>query len=379
MAIELQSAEAQFQVYLSVSQEIQKILGSRTVDLILSTEDHKVFHKFQYLKNEKRVSQEDCAADYLLKLNSTENIILSLKDANKIHGHLVIGLNSADELNDIQLSYLQNMTLHLVPTLNRILLLKEKNKLESVLNQNRRLESLGLLAGGIAHDFNNLLTAILGNVTLARRSHEAQDTELFSRHLSQAEVAIQRSADLTKQILAYAGKGQFDIRNIQTSEMVEEIVGFLKPSVSKKIEFNLKLNHQIPVVRADVTQIRQTILNFLTNSVDAIGDQKGSIDIETGVENLTKEKMKASILSAPRFPGDYVYIQFSDSGCGMSVQTLERIFDPFFSTKVNGRGLGLSAILGIIRSHGGLIFVNSVETKGTTFKVYLPPAIPKNV
>ena len=363
---------------MSVSQEIQKILGKRSIDLILSTDDHKVFHKYHYLKTEQRVIQSECAADYLLKLNTEGNLILALKDSNKIHGHLIVGLNGANDLNTMQTSYLQNMTLHLVPTLNRILLLKEKNKLESVLNQNRRLESLGLLAGGIAHDFNNLLTAILGNVTLARRSYEAQDTELFDRHLAQAEVAIHRSADLTKQILAYAGKGQFDIRNIQTSEMIEEIVGFLKPSVSKKIQFELKLNHQIPVVRADVTQIRQTILNFLTNSVDAIGDKSGLIEIETGVEKLTKENMKASVLSAPRFPGDYVYIQFRDSGCGMSAETLERIFDPFYSTKVNGRGLGLSAILGIIRSHGGLIFVNSIEEKGTTFKVCLPPAIPKN-
>jgi PAS domain S-box-containing protein len=255
---------------------------------------------------------------------------------------------------------------------------EEKAQFEQKLQETQKLESLGVLAGGIAHDFNNLLTGILGNASLAKLEFPGYPG-LFE-YLDQIEKSSQRAAELCRQMLAYAGKGRFVIQNLDITSLVEEITGLLNLSISKKVVLRFQLAHNLPPVSADATQIRQILMNLVINASDAIGDRSGVISIVTGIMRADQAYLRDTHLAPELDKGDYVFIEISDNGCGMNKETLSRIFDPFFTTKFTGRGLGLAAVLGIIRSHKGALKVYSEEGRGSTFKLLLPcaqgPALP---
>ncbi len=249
---------------------------------------------------------------------------------------------------------------------------RERERIERRLLETQKLESLGILAGGIAHDFNNLLTGILGNASLSRldlpRGSEAHGA------LSRIEEAAHRAADLCRQMLAYAGRGRFVIEHIDVSRMVQETTQLLQLSASQHAELKFDLQRDPLPVIADATQLRQVVMNLAMNASDAIGDAQGIIAIRTGALRASLEYLRGTHL-APELPeGDYVYLEVSDTGCGMSAETLQRIFDPFFTTKFMGRGLGLAAVLGIVRGHHGAIRVSSEVGRGSTFRVLLPVA-----
>jgi len=248
----------------------------------------------------------------------------------------------------------------------------EKTQFEQKLQETQKLESLGILAGGIAHDFNNLLTGILGNASLAKL--EYPELPGLFEYLDQVEKSSQRAAELCRQMLAYAGKGRFVIQNLDITSLVEEITGLLNLSISKKAVLRFQLTEGLPPVSADATQIRQILMNLVINASDAIGDRSGVISISTGIMRADKAYLSDTHLSPELDEGDYVFIEVSDNGCGMNKETLSRIFDPFFTTKFTGRGLGLAAVLGIIRSHKGALKVYSEEGRGSTFKLLLPCA-----
>jgi len=240
----------------------------------------------------------------------------------------------------------------------------------------QRLESLGILAGGIAHDFNNLLTAILGNATMAERSMDNGGD--MRTHLNRISEASQRAAELCKQMLAYSGKGHFVIKPVNLSELVGEMTRLMEVSVSKHVRMRYDLHVDMPLIDADPAQIHQVILNLITNANEAIGDQHGEILFSTGLMRA-KRKYLAATRTGEQLPtGEYVYFEVSDSGCGMDKATMEKMFDPFFTTKFTGRGLGMSAMLGIIRGHHGAILVDSHPGKGSTFRVLLPVSASTN-
>ena len=247
---------------------------------------------------------------------------------------------------------------------------QERRELERRLQESQKLESLGILAGGIAHDFNNLLTGILGNLTLSRMAlKKGTDPD---RQLDQAETTALRAADLCKQMLAYSGKGRFVLKRIDLSSLVEDSAPLLQLSISKKASLRLRLTKPLPPVSADATQMQQILMNLVINASDAIGDRPGHIDITTGLQHADSAFLRATHL-APELPaGDYVYLEVSDDGSGMSPETVARIFDPFFTTKFTGRGLGLAAVLGIVRGHQGALKVSSEPGRGTTFRLLLP-------
>lgn len=249
---------------------------------------------------------------------------------------------------------------------------QEKSALEQKLQETQKLESLGVLAGGIAHDFNNLLTVILGNVTLLRP--EVQTGSSGDGCLGHIESAALRAADLCKQMLAYAGKGKFILKRVEIAEIIREIAGLFRLSISKKAVLDMQLAEKLPAVMADATQIRQILMNLILNASEALGDRPGRIEIVTGTVNLDATPIRDGFHGADLAPGRYVFIEVSDTGCGMSPQTRARIFDPFFTTKFTGRGLGLAAVLGIVRGHGGGLNVQSEPGKGTRFTLYLPAA-----
>jgi len=243
----------------------------------------------------------------------------------------------------------------------------ERRSLEA-LRQAQKLESLGVLAGGIAHDFNNLLSAVLGNLNLAQIKLPQNAPSV--PYLKNMESTILRAADLTRQMLAYSGKGRFVIEPLDLSRQVEEITHLLSVSISKKVALRYDLLAGLPAIAADATQVQQVIMNLVTNASEAIGDREGIITIATGVRELDQRAMDFLFAGQDLVPGRFVTLQVSDTGCGMAPETLARIFDPFFTTKTTGRGLGLSAMLGILRGHQAGIKIYSEPGKGSTFQVY---------
>jgi two-component system, cell cycle sensor histidine kinase and response regulator CckA len=248
---------------------------------------------------------------------------------------------------------------------------EERRELEQQVMQSQKLESLGVLAGGIAHDFNNLLTSILGNADLAQS--EIAPTNPARSYLEDIETVSRRAADLCRQMLAYSGKGRFVVQAISLNEVVREMAHLLSVSISKKVVIKYSFFPELPSAMADATQMRQVVMNLITNASEAIGEVSGVVTLSTGMMDCDDDYLKGAVGDAGHQPaGQYVYLEVSDTGCGMDQDTLGRIFDPFFTTKFTGRGLGLAAVLGIVRGHKGALRVYSEKGRGTTFKVLLP-------
>ena len=246
----------------------------------------------------------------------------------------------------------------------------ERRKIEKQMLQAQKLESLGVLGGGIAHDFNNLLMGMLGHADLAL-SILPKDAPA-RRNIEEVVISAQRAADLANQLLAYSGEGKFVVETVNLSTMVEEMNNLLRVSISKKAKLIFNLDEKIPATKCDTTQIRQVIMNLIVNASDAMEDKSGEITIETGSIQRADNTFDNTYLAAPLTEDKYVYVRISDTGIGMDEKTRLRIFDPFFTTKFTGRGLGLAAVMGIIRSHKGSITLDSAPDKGTTFSFYLP-------
>jgi two-component system, cell cycle sensor histidine kinase and response regulator CckA len=240
------------------------------------------------------------------------------------------------------------------------------------LQQAQKLESIGVLAGGIAHDFNNLLTGIMGNAGLARRAIAAGRTQQAAGLLRDVLAASERAADLTRQLLAYAGKGRFVIMPVDLCKLVSEVSTLIRASISKKITLVIDVPDDCPLVEADRAQLQQLVMNLVINGGEAIGDEPGTLTVRVRTEHFAERRERARIEGFPIVAGDYVRIDVTDTGDGMDTETRNRIFEPFFTTKFLGRGLGLSAALGIVRGHRGAIGVRSEPGQGTTFTVLLP-------
>ena len=245
-----------------------------------------------------------------------------------------------------------------------------RRHMENQLLHAQKLESLGVLAGGIAHDFNNILMVVIGNAELAlmRINKESPAVE----NLHRIEQAAVRAADLAKQMLAYSGKGKFVVENLDLNILLQEMLHMLEVSISKKAVLRLNQYASLPPVEADATQLRQIIMNLVINASEAIGDKSGVIAITTGCMDCDRSYLKGVWLDENLIDGLYVYLEIADSGCGMDKETMAKLFDPFFTTKFTGRGLGMAAVLGIVRGHKGAIKVYSEPGKGTSFKILLP-------
>ena len=248
----------------------------------------------------------------------------------------------------------------------------ERKRLEEQLRHTQKLESLGVLAGGVAHDFNNLLTGIMGNASLA--AEVVSPSNPARAFLENVVLTTQRAADLTRQLLAYAGKGRFVVSNVDLSDLVREIANLIQASIPKTVQLRLNLEEGISPVEADASQMQQLVMNLVINAAEAIGESNGTVMVTTGLLRVDEHYLRTVLAENEISPGEYVYLEVNDTGCGMDAETVSRIFDPFFTTKFTGRGLGLAAVSGIIRSHKGAIKVYSAQGKGSTFKVLLPAA-----
>lgn len=247
---------------------------------------------------------------------------------------------------------------------------ERKRAFERKLQETQKLESLGVLAGGIAHDFNNLLVSILGNVGLVLVDLEPESP--VREPVEQIKIAAQRAADLTRQMLAYSGKGRFVMQHINLNNVITEITQLLHVSINKNATLKFHLDENLPQIEGDVTQVRQVLMNLIVNASDAIGEKQGVITLTTGTVKADREYLSGNFM-APELPeGLYAFVEVADDGAGMDKETQERIFDPFFTTKFTGRGLGLAAVLGIVRGHNGAIRVYSEPGNGSVFRVLLP-------
>ncbi len=250
--------------------------------------------------------------------------------------------------------------------LERHRVIEERVAIERRLLETQRLESLGLLAGGVAHDFNNLLVGIIGNTSLALS--EIEPASPIRPYLQAIELAGQQASDLARQMLAYSGKGRFDARRIDLNDVVRDTISLTQRSIPRCVRVEIEVTRDPLVVLADVSQLRQVVMNLVLNAAEAIGDADGTVMITTRRSILTGAE------SDPLPPGEYAAIEVRDTGCGMDDATARRIFEPFFSTKFTGRGLGLAAVSGILRRHGASIDVKSKKDHGSTFRVLVPVA-----
>ncbi len=249
----------------------------------------------------------------------------------------------------------------------------ERVRLEARLQQARRLESLGVLAGGVAHDFNNLLVGVLGNAELAL-SELAPDAAA-RRSIEQVELAARRAAELTRQLLAYSGEGRPIPERVDLAELVRELARLLEASLGPNVALRLDLLAGPSPVEGDATQLRQVVMNLIVNAGEAMAGRPGVISVELALVAVDADVLSRLDAGTEIAPGRYLALRVADTGAGMDEVTRARIFEPFFTTKFSGRGLGLAATLGIVRGHGGGIEVDTLEGRGTTFTVYLPPVV----
>jgi len=275
---------------------------------------------------------------------------------------------SAMAVNAIEMA--DSLELHIE---QRDLAEKEAVSLREQVQYAQKLESLGLLAGGVAHDFNNLLTAICGNATLAQK--KLDDGHPALTYLERVMQGGSRAQGLTEQLLVYAGRGTADLDHVDMVETVLAMLNLLGVSVPEGVKVKTDFEFEIPHVHADKSALEQIVTNLFTNAAESIESGVGEVNVK--LEMVDVDSAQCTELQQWDWsisPGPHVLFQVSDTGVGMSAETLERIYDPFYSTKGAGRGLGLSAILGIVRNHHGAQTVDSEPGKGTCFRVLLPVA-----
>ena len=229
----------------------------------------------------------------------------------------------------------------------------ENRQLEEQFREAQKFETVGTLAAGVAHDFNNLLTSIMGNASLVLG--DVPSDHPFHNRLQDIVAASQRAADLTRQLLAYSGKGRHFLQKVELSTLLRGMGGLIEAAVSRKITLQFRLEPGLPSIEADANQIQQVVMNLVNNATEAIGEAAGHITISSGLDS-----------------DGYPYLEVADNGFGMDAETKSRIFDPFFSTKFTGRGLGLAAVAGIARGHKASIQVTSRVGEGTNFRVTFP-------
>ncbi len=247
---------------------------------------------------------------------------------------------------------------------------EDRRQLQSRLLESQKLESLGLLAGSIAHDFNNLLSGVLSNAELAEL--DLPEDGPVTIRIDQIKQAAMRMADLSREMLAYSGRGSFNVTHVDLNSLIHEMSNLLATGISKRVRLNYKYAEEPVVVEAEATQIRQVLMNLITNASDAMNQKSGVITLTTGYVEATAADFEGLPWAKELRDGSYAFFEVEDQGCGMTPEVARRMFEPFFTTKPQGRGLGLAAVQDIVRSHHGALRVRSSPGAGTTIRVLLP-------
>jgi PAS domain S-box-containing protein len=246
----------------------------------------------------------------------------------------------------------------------------ERLEMQRKLMRSQKLESLGLMAGGIAHDFNNLLAVVLGNLELALL--DVPQGSVIRPSIEQAFKAAKRSAELSGQMLAYSGSAFYYPEDLDLNELVKKNTAMFTSSLPETTKLDIHVGKYLPFIQGSPDQIQRIIMNLVINASEAIKDKVGAVTLTTGVMDCDESYLGLSRIEEKPSPGGFVFLEVTDNGCGMELRTLERLFDPFFSTKFTGRGLGMAEVLGIVKGHDGAIIVESEVNKGTTIRILFP-------
>lgn len=247
----------------------------------------------------------------------------------------------------------------------------ERERLQVRMQQSQKLESLAVLAGGVAHDFNNVLTRILGHASLILSELPPPASHVLDK-VAEIQNGALRLAQLTNQLLAFAGNGRYKTEPVNVNDIVKELTHLIEGAQERRIRLQYELGSELPVIIADPVQLQQVFRHLVTNASEAIGEDEGVITIRTGTKWASREYLATTYLGDDAPQGKYVFLEVKDTGCGMDPETKAKIFDPFFTTKFTGRGLGLAAVMGIVRGHGGVIRVDSVPDQGTSVLTLFP-------
>jgi PAS domain S-box-containing protein len=251
----------------------------------------------------------------------------------------------------------------------------ERERLQVQVQQSRKLESLAMLAGGVAHDYNNLLTVILANSSLIMGELSAEASPILDKVMGIQNAAM-RMSELNTQLLAYSGHGQRKTTTVAVNDVVKALVHFIEVSKPNTVTLRYDMGEDLPAITADPVQLQQVIRHLVTNATEAIGEEGGVITIHTGRKWLDRDYLATTFLGDDAPQGDYVFLEVVDTGVGMDANTKAKIFDPFFTTKFTGRGLGLAAVIGIVRSHHGVIRIDSATHQGTCITTFFPEDTP---
>ncbi|MGC8659699.1 MAG: sensor histidine kinase, partial [Desulfomonilaceae bacterium] len=255
--------------------------------------------------------------------------------------------------------------------------LSERKIAEAALRESERkllhaqkLESLGMMAGGVAHDFNNQFAVVLGNLELALM--DLSDDSKARKSINNAIAAANKAAELSRQMLIYTGGAFFTTKDLDLNEMLNEQINQFMETIPSNIKLEVKIDGELPLIQGDGHYIKRAVRNLLINASESIGDNDGKIRVLTGIMDCDADYLSRSRLEYKPDPGQFVLLEVADSGSGMDDQTLDRLFDPFFSTKFWGRGLGMAEVIGIVKGHHGAIIVESEAGKGTMIRVLFP-------
>jgi DNA-binding LacI/PurR family transcriptional regulator/signal transduction histidine kinase/ActR/RegA family two-component response regulator len=295
-------------------------------------------------------------------------------------GVMVLELGAADLYYEILREHMSSFLKSIAIHRNLVTQLKaeaDKKQRELTMQHRQKLESLGVLAGGIAHDFNNMLSAMAAN--LDAMLIDLTPVAVNKDPLLECKAVVTHASGLCRQLLAYSGKGNFFVRKVNLNQIITDLEDLLRMSVSKDVRLTFDLEAGLPDVEADVSQITQVFVNLVINASEAMGPSGGEVMVQTALRFVSKDYFKGSAVGTNLPAGEYVTATVSDTGEGISKEILRQIFDPFFTTKFTGRGLGLAAVLGIVRGHSGAIKVSSQEGQGTVFEILFPmPLQPRS-
>jgi PAS domain S-box-containing protein len=370
---ELRQREARFRAFLEfASQGLVAVDVSGTILLV----NAKTEELFGYSRDELLGAQLEMLLPNQYRAAHVEHRANYFRQPRK--RPMGVGMDLAGRRKDgsefpveISLSYVEERTGILA--LAFVTDITERKRIDEQLQQSQKLESLGVLAGGVAHDFNNLLTGIIGNATLVADTLPANHPELAK--IKEIAKAGQRAADLTRQLLAYAGKGRLFVQSVHINELIRETIALIHSSIPGTVKLSLHLASDVPRIEADAGQIQQLLMNLIVNAAEAIvPGQPGAVLVTTRKQIIHQAHLPNALVPHEIAPGEYALIEVHDNGRGIAKEEQAKIFDPFFTTKFMGRGLGLAAALGIIRSHKAKILVDSTPGKGSTFRVLLPAA-----
>jgi signal transduction histidine kinase len=334
----------------------------------------RALREFLRLENARRDRSSEDRAAYLAARYSSENARREIAEERRRANELAT-LNAEISRQKDELQHLSRQLADKVVALEEEIRLRqhaelERQRLDRRMMETQKLESLGVLTGGIAHDFNNLLTGILGNAALA-----AEDTppgSAIGACLAEIATAARRAADLCKQMLAYSGQTPIDRQPVDLAQLVHDTRALLDVAVNRRARLAFSLPEQLPPVLADSSQLQQVLVNLVTNAAEALPNHHGTVEIRAGTLHVDQHYLEQLIHGETLRPGLYVFLSVRDDGSGMDEATRRRALDPFFSTKFPGRGLGLSAALGIVRGHDGALHLESQPGAGTVVTVLLP-------